>query len=255
MKKIFVLISMVFALLVPHAQAGTTLKMAGVEAVAPLIYVEDGQMKGLDYDIWMELAKRLNLKADIQMLPFKRLWSYMQTGELDGTLQIYYKADRESEIIYSKTPMHWSAHYIFVRKGDLSKYKTSGIEALYGKTVGRNAGFFVTPEFEDAMKNGKITVDEQVSTELNLKKLIAGRIDCYVGNFHTAMYVAKQMGLQDQIAALPDAFAEKKGTFFAISKKSKNIADPVAFMDKINTELAKIHSDGTLEKLWSKYSK
>ncbi len=254
MKKALVLITFL-ALICAPAAFGETLKLAGVENVSPLIYIENGQMKGLDYDIWMELSKRLGVQADIQLLPFKRLWSYLQTGELDGTLQIYYNADRENEIIYSKTPMHWSAHYILVRKADLPKYKSGNLEDLYGKTVGKNAGFFVTKEFEEAVKAGKITVDEQASSELNLKKLAAGRIDCYVSNLHSAMWAVKQLGLQDQIVPLPQPFAEKKGTFFAISKKSKNIADKEGFMAKVNDELAKMHADGTIDRLWEKYSK
>jgi polar amino acid transport system substrate-binding protein len=121
--------------------------------------------------------------------------------------------------------------------------------------VGKNAGFFVTKEFEEAVKAGKITVDEQVSSELNLKKLAAGRIDCYVSNLHSAMWAAKQLGMLDQIAPLPQPFAEKKGTFFAVSKKSKNIADKEGFMAKINDELAKMHADGTIDRMWEKYSK
>jgi polar amino acid transport system substrate-binding protein len=237
------------------ASFGETLQLAGVENVSPLIFEENGQMKGLDYDIWMELSKRLGVQANIQLLPFKRLWSNLQTGELDGTLQIYYNADRENEIIYSKTPMHWSAHYIIVRKEDLPKYTTGTLEGLYGKTVGKNAGFFVTKEFEEAVKAGKITVDEQVSSELNLKKLVAGRIDCYVSNLHSAMWAAKQLGIQDKIAPLPQPFAEKKGTFFAVSKKSKNIADKEGFMAKVNDELAKMHADGTVDRLSEKYVK
>lgn len=254
MKKAVLIIALLTLIAAPAA-FGETLQLAGVENVSPLIYQENGQMKGLDYDIWMELSKRLGVQANIQLLPFKRLWSYLQSGELDGTLQIYYNAERENEIIYSKTPMHWSAHYILVRKEDLAKYKAGTLEELFGKTVGKNAGFFVTKEFEEAVKTGKITVDEQASSELNLKKLAAGRIDCYVSNLHSAMWAIKQLGLQDQIVPLAQPFAEKKGTFFAVSMKSKNIADKKGFMAKIDEELAKMHADGTIDRLWEKYSK
>jgi len=254
MKRTVVCILLLSFFSVPCVFANT-LKLAGVENVSPLIYEENGQVKGFDYDIWMELSKRLGVKADIQVLPFKRLYAYLQTGELDGTLQIYYNAERENEIIYSKIPMHWSAHHIFVRKEDLSKFGSGNIASMYGKTVGKNAGFFVTKEFEEAVKEGKIKVDEQVSSELNLRKLAAGRIDCYVGNLHTGLFAAKQIGLLDQIAAMPEPFAEKKGTFFALSRKSKNVADQEGFMAKINEELTRMHADGTIDRMWEKYSK
>ena len=254
MRKGIIILGVLAVLLASNCYADT-LKLAGVQNVEPLIYEENGQLKGFDYDIWVELSKRLGVQADIQLLPFKRLWSYLQSGELDGTLQIYYKEDREADIIFSKTPMHWSAHYIFVRKEDLPKYTASTIESLYGKTVGRNASFFVTKEFDEAVQAGKIKVDEQASSELNLKKLAAGRIDCYVSNLHSAMYACKQLGLQDKVVPLPEAFAPKKGTFFALSKKGKNIADKEAFMQKVNAELDKMHADGTIDRMWAKYSK
>ena len=254
MKKSIIIIGLLAVLLAPNCYADT-LKLAGVQNVEPLIFKEGGKLTGFDYDIWTELSKRLGVQADINLLPFKRLWNNLQLGELDGTLQIYYKQSREADIIYSKTPMHWSAHYIFVRKDDLPNYSVSTIEALYGKTVGRNAGFFVTKEFDAAVKAGKIKLDEQPSSELNLKKLAAGRIDCYVSNLHSAMYAAKKIGLQDKIVPLPEAFAPKKGTFFALSKNGKNVADKEAFMKKINAELEKMHADGTIDRMWSKYSK
>ncbi len=254
MKKSIIIVALLAVFLAPNCFADT-LKLAGVQNVEPLIFEEGGKLTGLDYDIWVELSKRLGVQADIQLLPFKRLWSYLQSGELDGTLQIYYKQSREADIIYSKTPMHWSAHYIFVRKEDLPKYSASTIESLYGKTVGRNAGFFITKEFDAAVKDGKIKLDEQPSSELNLKKLAGGRIDCYVSNLHSAMYAAKRLGLQDKVVPLPNAFAPKKGTFFALSKNGKNVGDKAAFMQKIDAELEKMHADGTIDRIWSKYSK
>ena len=69
------------------------------------------------------------------------------------------------------------------------------------------------------------------------------------------MYAAKQLGLQDKVVPLPHAFAPKKGTYFAVSKKSQNIKDIPAFMQQIDDELAKMHADGTIDRIWSKYSK
>jgi ABC-type amino acid transport substrate-binding protein len=59
-----------------------------------------------------------------------------------------------------------------------------------------------------------------------------------------------------QIAAMPEPFAEKKkGTFFALSRKSNNVADQEGFMANINEELTRMHADGTIDRIWEKYSK
>lgn len=237
--------------------ADTKLKFAAVENVPPFTLPDDGsgEVKGMAIDIFKEIAKRMGFEAEISALPFKRLWLYLQQGELDGAIQIYYKKEREKFIIYTEVPGYWAAHYIFVKKGNQGKFKSGKVEALYGKTVGKERGFFVTKEFEQAVNEGKITVDEAQNTELNLKKLLMGRTDAYVSNYYLALYNIKKYGFSGQIVPLSEPLAPKKGTFMAISKQSKNIPDIPEFAKKFSDTLKKIHTDGTLEKITANYIK
>jgi polar amino acid transport system substrate-binding protein len=233
------------------------LKFAAVENVPPFTLPDDGSgvVKGMAIDIFKEVAKRMGFEAEISALPFKRLWLYLQQGELDGAIQIYYNPDRLKYIIYSDPPGYYVAHYIFVKKGNEGKFKSGTVEALYGKTVAKERGFFVTKEFEQAVNDGKITVDEAQNTELNLKKLLMGRTDAYVSNYHIALYNIKKYGFQGQIVPLSEPLTPKKGTFMAISKQSKNIPDVEEFAKRFSATLKEIHTDGTLEKITANYIK
>ena len=96
-------------------------------------------------------------------------------------------------------------------------------------------------------------MDEAQNAELNLSKLLSGRMDCYVSNYHIALYNIRKLGYQGQIVPLSEPLAPKKGTFMAISKKSKNIPNKEEFMKKFSATLREIHSDGTLERITNKY--
>ena len=244
-------------LLATNCFAEKKLKFAAVENVPPFTLPADGsgEVKGMAIDIFKEVAKRMGFEAEISELPFKRLWLYLQQGELDGTIQIYYNPDRLKYIIYSDPAGYYVAHYIFVKKGNEGKFKSGKVEALYGKTVAKERGFHVNKEFAQAVEAGKITIDEAQNTELNLKKLLMGRTDAYVSNYHIALYNIKKYGFLGQIVPLSEPLAPKKGTFMAISKKAKNIPDVQEFAKRFNATLKEIHSDGTLDRITAKYVK
>jgi polar amino acid transport system substrate-binding protein len=253
MKKslLLLLLMMMFS---PSSFAAEKLKFAAVEKVPPFTIEEDGKVTGVAIEIFKEVEKRMGFEADtIHALPFKRLWHYMVNGTLDGAIQIYYSKPREEFIVYSEVPGYWSAHYVFVKKGNEGKFPTNTLKDLYGKRVAKETGFFVTEEFNKAVQEGKIIVDEAQNTELNLSKLVSGRMDCYVSNYHVALYNIRKLGFHGQIVPLAEPLAPKKGTFMAISKNGKNIPNKEEFMKKFNATLKEIHTDGTLEKITDKY--
>ena len=86
-----------------------------------------------------------------------------------------------------------------------------------------------------------------------MKKLLMGRTDAYVSNYHIALYNIKKFGFTGQIVPLSEPLAPKKGTFMAISKQSKNIPNVEEFAKRFSETLKEIHTDGTLEKITAKY--
>jgi polar amino acid transport system substrate-binding protein len=88
------------------------------------------------------------------------------------------------------------------------------------------------------------TVDEAASTEQNLRKLMAGRIDTFVNAVEPAMYAAQRLGLQDQIKVL-DWVAHDGHYFTAVSKKSRRIPDRRQFLKELDSCLAQLKKDGS----------
>ena len=227
------------------------LHFAGVEGTVPFFYDQGGVTKGIGYDLFIAATQKMGVKATVQVLPFERILEELKTGDLDGTIQIYYNKDRESFLTYSEVPMYTAVHAVFVKKG--KEFAFNGVKDLFGKRVGRQSGFFVTPEFDQAAKDNKFVLDEATDLDLNIKKLMADRIDCFISNLVIGRFTLKQLNLQDKVVALPKPIASDKGTFLAISKKSGRIQDQQKFMKELNSLLKQLHQDGTFERISAKY--
>ncbi len=235
------------------AFADEEISFIAVENIVPFSYEEEGKIKGIDYEFILEISKRVGFNPKIMLLPFKRGLHLLETGEVDGSFQIYYKEDRESFLIYSEIPIHYSNVSIYVKKDD--NFIFNKIEDLYGKKVGIQSGFFISPEFQKAVDEQKIVVDEAKECEMNLKKLAAGRIDCFISSPQIAMFYINNLGFQEKIKSLPNFVVPEKGTYLALSKNGKNIKDKDDFIKKINAAMKEIIADGTYDKIQNKYLK
>lgn len=233
--------------------ASDTLVFSAVGDIVPIAFEENGEKKGLCYDLFLEVKKRLNLDMRIDFHPFKRMLKYLREGTIDGTIGIYYKADRKEYLIFSDNPIYWVRYSIFVEKG--KEFDFAGIEDLYGKKVGIQSGWFVSSRFDEAVSEGKILVEETTENESNLRKLHEGRIDAFIGNYYISMHTLKRLSLQENIVALPNPVKKQKGVYWAISKKANNIADKSEFIDRVNKAIDNIRNDGTLDALKTKYTR
>ncbi|MBT8368417.1 MAG: transporter substrate-binding domain-containing protein [Deltaproteobacteria bacterium] len=253
MKKLTFILIVAIISIVSQAFADDTLHFVGLQNIIPFAYEEEGVKKGIDYEVFIEISKRMGFTAKIEFLPWKRIWEYLKKGSIDGTFQIYFNKKREEFIIYSKIPMRYSTINVFVNKGH--EFDFRNISDLFGKTVGKQSGFFISPEFEQAVKRKKIILDEARDVDRNIKKLILKRIDCLVSNPNIVRFYMKKLGLQHEIVELPVPLVPEKKVHLALSKNGKNIKDKLPFMEEINKTIKEIHGDGTLQKISDKYLK
>ena len=250
-RKSIILLLVAIISIVSQAFADDTLHFVGVQNIIPFAYEEEGVKKGIDYEVFMEISKRMGFTAKIELLPWKRIWESLKKGSIDGTFEIYFNKKREEFIIYAKNPMRYSVINVFVNKG--SEFEFRNVNDLFGKKVGKQSAFFISPEFEQAVKSKKIVLDEARDVDRNLKKLISKRIDCIVSNPQIVRFYMKKLGLQDKIVELPVPLVPGQKIHLALSKKGKNIKDKLQFMEEISKTLKEIHLDGTFQKISDKY--
>lgn len=227
------------------------LTFVGVDMVYPFAYSKNGEIKGYDCDIFREAMKRAGIAVTLELLPFKRAWAYVKEGEVDGIFMLYFTEARREYVRYCDVPVHVGTFHLFVKTGHEFPFQT--IRDLYGKRVGNLLGFSVTPEFHQAVMEKKIFLEEASSLEMNLKKLLAGRMDCFISSVRLLRPLFKDSAMENTIVPLPTPILPERKVMMAVSRKSKNIRDIDAFLRTFATIRNQMDRDGTIERIDNLY--
>ena len=197
------------------AQAQTRLRMV-TEAWPPFLIEGEngGEPSGLYVDTVREVFAQMGYVLDLRYLPFKR--ALMQTEDLqsDGMLGVFRTADRERIMLFPDEPMLSVNYVFFCRKGEPWRY--TGPHSLTGKRIGIERGYHYTAEF-DAAEN--FTKEPADSVESNIRKTLAGRIDCFAENSHVGLWVAMRMDVADLLEISPQPLDAGKPNYTAFARK------------------------------------
>lgn len=250
----FFIVSMMIFFIVSEANAGDdTLVFAGIDSTIPFSYKDNGGYKGIFCDITDEIIRRLNVDAKVELLSFALILRYLKDGTVDGCFMLYRNKERESFALFSDQPVLRSSINVYVIKGQ--EFPFQSVKDLFGKRVGKQANFFTSKEFVDAVDTRRLVLDEARTCELNLKKLIAGRIDCYVGGAIGTYHSIKELGVAGQVVPLSTPLVSGMETYFAISKASKRLTMKTTFMERLNMVIHDMYEDGTIQRIEDGYLK
>lgn len=223
-----------------------------VDTLYPFLYRDNEGAKGPLYDISLVIFKRLNLQAKIELYSFPLIIRYLQEGTVDGVLMLYKNVDRESFILYPELPLWESSINVYVRRG--GEFGFRSVEDLYGKRVGNRTDFFISDAFNKAVKQNRLVLDEAREVVFNLKKLLAGRIDCYIGDSWATEYFIDHLDLGKEIVALSSPIVPNAGLYLAITKTGKRIKDKKGFISDLERVIHDVREDGTLRRIEADYN-
>ena len=121
-----------------------------------------------------------------------------------------------------------------------------------GMTFANNSGF-MTPgkAFFEMVGQGKIKIEEHMSTEVNLRKVSAGRVDCYVNDTVSISQGLKQIGGGDTTAEA--AVASIEGAYLGYSEAFQ-AAWKDDFISKMDDAIKALKADGTVDKIAARYA-
>jgi len=168
------------------------------EPWAPYSYLENGQAKGIDYDITAQVFQQLGIQVQWQFLPWKRCLAMLAQGEADGVLDIFQTTERNTELLYPSEPLSSVDFMLF--QDDSRPHAVKGIADLAGLRVGTSPGYFYGHDFMDSTA---FTAETAPSHEANFGKLIRGRIDLVLTDRRVGEHVIREMGLQNKVSELP----------------------------------------------------
>jgi len=218
----------------------------------PILYENTEKVAiGFGKEIIEICVKESGYDPDFKPISIKRMYNSMKMGSSDINI-FSHKDERDEFVYYSKEPLFKAQYKPFVRK--TSKITINKIEDFDQLRLGHLSGIKYSPKFFEYIEKRKAagTLEEVDTDNLNLKKLLADRIDVFVATEASTKWFANRRGLLGHIKAL-DYVVKSSDYFIAVSKKTTRIKDPKNFLNKMDTCFKKLKSDGTYKKIQKQY--
>ena len=212
----------------------------------PPLMTPDGGILGAILD---EANTRLgdDMSIEIQSVPWARAVSLVENGLAHALVGTYYRATARPWIDPYSTPLMKEYVSIFCREG-VAKSDWSYPKDYAGLTFGYLVGSYAAGEEFTAMVNaGEITIEEATTIAINLKKLAAGRIDCFVEGRLPIQLEMNALTSADGIEMIGDVKVENSLVGF-----SSDWADSVEggqFIDRFNATIEDMRNDGTIDQI------
>lgn len=243
---------LLLCLLLPCWLSAKTLVIGGT-LEPPLKWLDArGQPQGLDVDLVSAIFGALKVPIRIELIDSgARLTRNAETGVYDLVLTHSYRPEREAYLLYPKQAHLLHSWHFFVRKGDAGKIHYDQLADLKPWRIGITKDFAYTPELMAIASDPAYHVQEIPINALQLRKLIAGRIDLVPMPLVTAFAQIKEEQLEGQLDYLAKPL--RTSPYFNAWTKARADADTPALMAAYDTELLHMKQDGRLEALYARY--
>jgi polar amino acid transport system substrate-binding protein len=167
---------------------------------------EQGKEDGIAYALIKHYEQLTGRKVILDMASWKR--SYLLAEKGKGGIIGLSKTKARSEIFDYSEPFYESIVGIVVKKG--KEFPFNSVADLKGKLIGVTNGASYGEEFDNALAAKLFDVDMNYASDIRLKKLLYGRVDCAVVN-------NGELGLDEMIKKDPELL-NKRAQFVYLSK-------------------------------------
>lgn len=165
---------------------------------APYVYEENGEPKGIDYEVTAEVFKRLGVDVRWEFMPWKRCMLMVDQGLADGVIDIFQSELRNSQLYFPNEPLSEVEFVLF--QANHRPHDIKHLDDLRDLTVGTTAGYDYGADF---LQSPLFRREAAPTQEANFGKLVRGRIDLLITDRRVGRYVIAQLGLGDQVSELP----------------------------------------------------
>ncbi len=211
----------------------------------PYEFVEDNEVKGIAVDIIREVFNRMNQPIALRALPWPRALKELETGEIDGAIEVFYTEEREAYMDFCKEVLLDEFISLFVSKDSKIKYN-GDLSSLAEYTFGVKKGFSYGSIFDSAVEAGVIKnlVVQVYDGDRLFHLLAAGRVEILIGDKYALPYQYTKGNIKKEIKRLiPDVQAAP--TYVVFSKKRKLIN----IRDKFDVIIRDMKNDGSYDRI------
>jgi polar amino acid transport system substrate-binding protein len=211
----------------------------------PYAYVENNKTVGLDVDVTLAVLKRMGIKGDIEMLPWKRSLLLVKNLEADAILSAAVTTDRKGYLYFPAEPVSRGLTVFFQRKP--RNIITNHLDDLNGLKVGAMLGYKYCKELDKSPL--LLGASRVASLEQSFNMLMSDRIDVLVEVDAVGIYKAKEMGMSDEISVVSGSRYCSVGNHLAFAKKPGN----KILAEQFSKELVLFKATGEYREILAKY--
>ncbi len=170
----------------------------------PLVKVENGQATGgVIFDLQTRLAQKVGRRAEMLVLPRKRVQQMLVRGEIDVRCYVNPNWLTESHHQYI-----WSVPFMIQRDMLVARSKgTMTLARLHGEQVGTVLGY-VYPRLQAKFDANDLQRDDARTQEIALLKLDAGRNNYAISNELTLNWFNRNQGADHKLQAVEELSAD-----------------------------------------------
>lgn len=195
---------------------------ASEENFPPYNFTENGKRTGIDTQIIEAVFTAIGVTPVHRVLPWAEVIAAVDMNLVDVAYQFVGNPERFEK--YHLIGPHRIGETVFMARAD-SAIRFNTLEDLRGLRIGVVQGFAYTPEFDKATF---LTKEAAANNLINIRLLLARRLDLVVGDRHALAYfveqdgrladirfLAKPLGYVPRYLAMPKARTEKAARFRA----------------------------------------
>ncbi|MFP4383903.1 MAG: substrate-binding periplasmic protein [Spirochaetia bacterium] len=232
------------------AQTNGAVNFAGIPFPPYIMGDHAGKAEGgIAVEAAKELFSRLNMRTEIILHPWKRVLKSAKSGLSDGILLLMKTREREEYLVYS-IPYIISREMFYFNTNIHPDFSWNTYSDITPYTVGLVQGYTYGEEFLKAVESYSLSVQYADSTETNIKKLAANRVDLIVEEqIVTGTYLSEHPEIGSRIKA-----AEKPVTVYPYHMAFTRNYRFLELIHSINDVLDQMIKDKTIESIFLKYT-
>ena len=222
--------------------AQDALRVAMDPSFPPFEYIDaEGQIQGLDADLAREVARCLDVEAQLVTTNFDGLYDALTVGRADVIISgLYPDPSRTKDFVFSEP--YFNAGDVLVSPPDRPVDEVAGLAGQRVAVVFGTSGHMAALKWEARLASAPALVSVETA-DAALDALEAGDVDAAVVD-HLAAQVARRSGRPVQLAALPESV-----TPYVIAARRED----AALIAAIDACLEEMRSNGTLDTLFERW--
>lgn len=260
MKSSFFFLAIILLIFPNMALSETIVTVYADDNCPPYSYAGGDKALGIYNDILRIAFSRMDgYKVLIDPVPWKRGLLYIENGTGFALIPPYYWPKKRPFMHPYSVPILDEEVVAFCRPETLKTKRERWPDDYYGLTVGRNRGFLIGGQsLTDAVKEGKIMLEEANGTRENILKLLEGRIDVYIHDRMATLAefnkIREEMDKYEGSKLAEGAFVSREQGYLGFTAMDNGkFAFKDDFVKKFNAAITEMKAKGEIKAILDKF--